>query len=79
MAENKTNEQEMEKKTTFKVKAFMDNFKSEGFNNLYEPLLNCIPFHYEDEIWEFELVIQKIKQLPFEDYCDVEVKEVKNG
>jgi hypothetical protein len=69
----------MDKKTTFKVKAFMDDFKSDGFSKLYEPLLDCIPFKYEDEIWEFELVIQKIRKLPSdEEFYDVEINEVKS-
>lgn len=64
----------------YKVKAFMDSFKSEEFNNLCEPILDCIPFHYEDEIWEFELVIRKVKKLPFEnEFQGVEIKEVSTS
>ncbi len=71
----------MEKEIIFKVKAFMDNFKSDGFSNICEPILSCIPFHYEDEIWEFELVIRKVKKLKYdENYCDVQVSKVNpNG
>lgn len=62
----------------YKVKAFMDTLKSEGFSELCEPILNCIPFHYEDEIWEFELVIRKVKRLPHEeDFSEVKITEVK--
>jgi len=66
-------------KTTFKVKAFMDDLKSDGFSKLCQPLLDCIPYKYEDEIWQFELIIQKIKKLPSEEeYYDVKIKKVKN-
>ncbi len=64
----------MNKKHTFKVKACMDSFKSEGFIDLCGPILGCIPYHYEDEIWEFELIIRKVKKLPFdEDFASVEI------
>lgn len=66
------------KETKFKVKAFMDDFKSDGFCKLCEPMLGCIPFNYEDEIWEFELIIRKVKKLPNEDFCDVQVRLVED-
>ena len=68
----------IERKTIFKVKAFMDDFKSDGLFDLCEPILDCIPFKYEDEIWEFELIIQKVKKLKMdEDFHGTEIKEVK--
>jgi len=64
---------------TFKVKAFMDLLKDNFADYLAEPILNCIPFHYEDEVWEFDITISKIKKIDTADFQDVKVDEVKNA
>lgn len=35
-----------------KVKAFMDSLKDNFAEHLYEPIMNNIPFEYEDDVWK---------------------------
>ena len=72
--ESKGEVRDMSKQTILKVKAFMDSLKSDGFGDLCQPIIDSIPYQYEDEIWEFELVIRKLKRKPHEeDFCGVQV------
>lgn len=50
-------------KTVIKVTAFMDYLKSDFAEHLAQPILDCIPYEYEDEVWSFEIIVHKVKKL----------------
>ena len=64
----------------------MDTLK-DGFGEyLYEPIMDCIPFQYDDDVFEFEIVIRKVKNISkkigvdkegVRTFTGVEVKEIK--
>ena len=74
---NKNNKMEI----ILKVKAHMDMLGESS--ELYGHIIDAIPNKYDDDVFEFEIVIRKIKDLTEEvgvdeegcrAFCDVEVK-----
>lgn len=74
----------MEKKV-FKVKAHIDLLK-DRLDELGEKIFDSIPSNYDDDVWEFYITIDRVKDLTDEvgvnseggrAYEDVEVEEVQ--
>ena len=74
------------KETILKIKAHIDCLKDSFAEKLYEPIMNCLDFHYEDDVYEFEIVIRKVKNITEQigvdeegcrAFCGVEITEVK--
>ena len=51
------------KETIIKVKAHMDILKDNFGSYLYDPILEAIPFKYEDDVFEFEIVVRNVKDI----------------
>ena len=78
-----TLQEEMAEEKTYKVKALMDDLKEEPTEMLIA-ILDCIPNQYDDDVYEFEITISKIKNITDEigvnsencrDFSGVEVIE----
>jgi len=52
-----------QEETVLKIKAHIDCLKDNFADKLYEPIIKCIDYHFEDEVWTFEIVIRKVKNI----------------
>lgn len=46
-----------------KVKAFIDSLKDEFAEHLYDPIMGNIPYKYDDDVVQFEIVIRKVNNI----------------
>lgn len=74
------------KDKVFKIKAHIDMLKEDFAGNLYDTIMDSIPYDAEDDVFEFELVLRNMKNITEEvgvdkegcrAFCAVKIKEVK--